>query len=288
MELFNAIEVPLEEDLRPLSALLQERGVPHRIVENAGRQVLQVADRGHIAPIEALYRQWRAGEVTIELARRPRTASASAEVVFWRAAPVTLVLAVVSIVVFLLTYVLGWRELEYLLHFLPLIPENGRLVQGEMGSQYWRLVTPAFLHFSWLHIVFNCLWLWDLGRRMEVFIGHFNMLMLCLFIAATSNACQAVYGHFGLFGGMSGVVYGLLAFSWVAPLLQPAWPLQPPRAVMIMMLVWLVLCMVGVIGGIANAAHVSGLLLGGVLGALFGALSRYGGHGAGAQGRDRD
>jgi GlpG protein len=132
-----------------------------------------------------------------------------------------------------------------------------------------------------LHIVFNCLWLWDLGRRVEQVMGHFNMFMLFLVIAVVSNVSQFAFGGAGLFGGMSGVVYGLLGFSWVAPLLQPAWPIQPSRGIMLLMIGWLVACMVGMVevlgfGAIANAAHTGGLLCGVVLGAAFGALSRTG------------
>ena len=85
-----------------------------------------------------------------------------------------------------------------------------------------------------------------------------------------------------LFVGMSGVVYGMLGFSWVAPLLEPSWRIQPPKRIMLLMVGWLVFCMAGVVevlgfGAIANAAHVGGLLCGAVLGALFGALSGYSG-----------
>jgi GlpG protein len=74
------------------------------------------------------------------------------------------------------------------------------------------------------------------------------------------------------------VVYGLLGFSWVAPLFQPAWRIQPAPALMLFMVGWLVVCMVGLVevlgfGAIANAAHLGGLICGAVLGALFGMVS---------------
>ena len=124
--------------------------------------------------------------------------------------------------------------------------------------------------------------MWDLGGRVEQVMGHFNMLMLFLVIAVVSNVSQFFYSGPGLFGGMSGVVYGLLGFSWVAPILQPAWQIQPSRGIMLFMVGWLVVCMVGVVevlgfGAIANAAHMGGLLCGALLGAAFGALSRAGG-----------
>mgnify|MGYP001030040235 CR=1 FL=1 len=140
-------------------------------------------------------------------------------------------------------------------------------------------MTPAFLHFGWLHIVFNCLWLWELGSRVERVLGHFNLAMLFLVIAVLANGAQYVHTGPSLFGGMSGVVYGLLGFAWVAPLLQPAWRIQPSRPIMLLMVGWLVICMLGVIealGGVAvaNAAHLGGLLSGAALGAIFGLKAR--------------
>ena len=113
-------------------------------------------------------------------------------------------------------------------------------------------------------------------------LGHFNMFMLFLVIAVVSNVSQFAFGGAALFGGMSGVVYGLLGFCWAAPLLQPAWRIQPSSSIMLFMVGWLVLCMVGVVevlgfGAIANAAHVGGIITGVLLGVIFGALSRMSG-----------
>ncbi len=272
---------PLDEDLKPLSALLHQRGVAHRIFEEGGQQVLVVEGPAQAESVRALYQAWRAGEVRIELNERPRTHTESYGRTRVSRAPVTLGLALLSIAGFLLVY-LNREAWIGMLTFTPFELVGDTIELQSMGSQYWRLVTPVFLHFGWLHIVFNCLWLWELGARVEQVMGHFNMLMLFLVIAVVSNVSQYAFGGVGLFGGMSGVVYGLLGFSWVAPMLQPAWPIQPPKAVVTLMVGWLVLCMVGLVevlgfGAIANAAHLAGLLSGLVLGAAFGALSRSGG-----------
>ena len=275
-EFYPALSVDVEEDLLPLSAILQQRGVVHRIFEKNGRQVLAVQRAAQAEEVTSLYRAWRSGELRIDLARRggrpPLLATAS-----WRSVPVTAALILLSVCGFLLFYLSATHWLAYLT-FTPFQVVDGRPVFDGMQGQYWRLVTPAFLHFGWLHIVFNSLWLWELGGKVERVMGHINMFLLFLVIAIVSNGSQFAFGGAGLFGGMSGVVYGLLGFSWVAPLFQPAWRIQPSPALMLFMVGWLVVCMVGLVevlgfGAIANAAHLGGLICGAVLGALFGMMS---------------
>ena len=279
MENFHtALSVGVEEDLLPLSALMHQRGVVHRIFEENGRQVVKVQRAEQAPQVAALYQAWRAGEVRIELSAKAQRAPLLATL-RWRSAPVTLLLIGLSIVGFLLIYLRAPMDWLALLTYTQFQIVNGTLVFGAMDNQYWRLLTPAFLHFGWLHIVFNSLWLWELGSKVERVIGQLNMFLLFVFIAAVSNASQFVFGGPGLFGGMSGVVYGLLGFAWVGPLLQPRWQIQPAPTIMLFMVGWLVLCMVGFVevlgfGAIANAAHLGGLLCGAVLGAAFGLLSR--------------
>ncbi len=277
----TALEVAVDEDLLPLTALLHQKGLQHRIFEEHGRQVLKVASSEEAEAVRRLYQAWRRGDVTIELNRsspRPRNKPGAAA---WRSAPVTLVLIALSIAGF--SILLLNAPLEWLAQFTftPFRLEDGQVVFGQFGQEYWRLITPAFLHFGWLHIVFNCLWLWELGSRVERQMGALNMTGLFLVIALVSNSVQYVYGGPGIFGGMSGVVYGLLGFSWVGATLQPRWAFRPSPAIMLFMVGWLVVCLVGIVevlgfGAVANAAHVGGLLTGAALGAVFGLLSRAG------------
>ncbi len=278
----TVLRVELGEDLLPFSALLHRRGVPHRIIEQAGQQVLQVSDPQQIEPVRAVYRAWRDGEITIEL--RPGKA-VSLDVgqrrpVAWRSVPVTLSLIALSCAGFLLIYLRGSLDWLSLLTFNPVYEEGGSIRFGPVDGQYWRLVTPAFLHFGWMHVVFNCLWLWELGGRIEQVLGQVHMLGLFLVTAIASNLSQYLFSGPSLFGGMSGVVYGLLGFSWAACVLQPRWTFKPSQPVVLFMVGWLVLCVMGVVesmgfGAVANAAHVGGLICGLLLGAGFGLFSRY-------------
>jgi GlpG protein len=250
----------------------------HRIFEEGGRQIVLVGRQDQAQQVQDLYQAWRAGDVRIERTRHASQDTTIPIRVVLLNAPVTLALILLSIGGFLMYLYTPMNWLNALSFSSSQVSDNQGLFEA-IDGQYWRLITPAFLHFGWLHIVFNCLWLWDLGRRVEQVMGHLNMFMLFLVIAVVSNASQFEFGGGGLFGGMSGVVYGLLGFSWIAPQLQPAWPIQPPKAIMIFMVGWLVVCMSGMVevlgfGAIANAAHLGGLLCGAVVGAVFAGFSR--------------
>lgn len=94
-----------------------------------------------------------------------------------------------------------------------------------------------------------------------------------------SNVAQFIWGGSSLFGGLSGVLYGLLGYCWIYQRLAPTPAYQLPPGVLVMMLVWLLLCISGLVsamgfGAIANAAHVGGLLIGCLTGLVAGALAR--------------
>ena len=82
-------------------------------------------------------------------------------------------------------------------------------------NNWWRMITPIFIHFSLAHLVFNCLWIYILGEKIENFDGSFIFISLALFSGILSNFLQYVMTHSSLFGGLSGVIYGLLGFCMI-------------------------------------------------------------------------
>ncbi|MDH0140378.1 rhomboid family intramembrane serine protease GlpG [Aeromonas caviae] len=128
--------------------------------------------------------------------------------------------------------------------------------------QAWRYVTPAFIHFSVLHLVFNLLWWWYLGGQIEQRLGSGKLFILLIVGAALPNIAE-FFASGPRFGGLSGVVYALLGYSWLRTRLQPDCGLAMPPALMGFMLVWLVLGFLDMLGTpTANMALLAGLLVG--------------------------
>ncbi len=132
-------------------------------------------------------------------------------------------------------------------------------------GQLWRLVTPMFLHFGIMHIIFNMMWLWQFGLVLEMRFGWRRFLGLVLGVAALSDLAQGMWAG-AAFGGMSGVNYGLFGFLLLRGKLHPSPEfVMNPRTVSLM-LIWLVVCYTRVIGPVANTAHLVGFLTGGAIG----------------------
>ena len=273
-----ALKLPLDVSLKTLSSLLWQYNIPHRITEEQGKQVLWVGSDAHSQQVQTLYRQWREGELTPTDTVNLRTVSRGRSRRHLLHTPMVLVLLLLSVAG------AGLVTLDRQFQWIPLLSFYqfeivGNQLQGSWPTgEYWRLVTPIFLHFGLLHIAFNGLWLWELGGMIEQRRGPWHLLGVVLLVATGSNLAQAMVSQ-SLFGGMSGVIYGLLGYIIVWNRLRPdqAFPLTPGIAVV--MLLWLVLCFVGFakllgIGDIANTAHLSGLILGLILGGFSALTSR--------------
>lgn len=188
----------------------------------------------------------------------------------WRQAPISLSLIFIACLVTLAMEKFLGASVFYWLAFTPLGVLNQQIVSMPLeitliSGQWWRLVTPIFLHFGLIHLVFNCLWIWEFGRHLEAKFGSVKILFIALIIALVSNYAQ-YFTQGSQFGGLSGVVYGYLGYFWLSARLRPKLGLFMNQTLMLFMLGWMLFGITGLaklLGiNMANAAHLGGLLTG--------------------------
>ncbi len=268
-----------ENQAKRFSDFLYGEGIESQIEQNAGgRWEVWVLDEDQIEEATSLFNKFVEHPddvIYVNVARkgatqRHRDMKASvpkrARVVdgrtlFYRSAVgygiLTFVLIGISVVVYLLTRV---AENNRLLQFLSISQYVSGLPEIRQG-QIWRLFTPMFLHFGFMHIIFNMLWLKDLGSMIETRKSSWLLLVMVLVIAAISNVAQYLASG-PAFGGMSGVVYGLLGYIWMQGKFNPASGLALHQQTVTLMIVWFFLCLSGFMGPIANTAHAVGAIVG--------------------------
>ncbi|WP_394390660.1 rhomboid family intramembrane serine protease GlpG [Shewanella woodyi] len=135
-------------------------------------------------------------------------------------------------------------------------------VPGSDLSQFWRIFTPTLLHFSALHIIFNLLWWWYLGGKIENKLGVAPLFILLLVAGTVPNLVQ-YYVSGPNFGGLSGVVYAVVGYTWIMGVKRPELGIGLPPAYIGFMLLWLVFGFTDLFGlSIANCANVGGLVVG--------------------------
>ena len=284
-----AVKIDRTIDLSLFSRFLMQSGIWHSISESGDQQVIWVRTEEAKEEVVKLYDRYANGEFSLE--RGPSRVSQKRPGEFRQnllRAPLVLVLIIINVICFPIT--LGSATGEFSEWFRLMTFTDIQLVGDKLyltnlehtisSGEYWRLLTPMFLHFGWIHITFNLLWVWEIGRRIEWVNGWSVLLLLVLVSSLGANVTQYLFSGASLFGGMSGVVYGLLGFSLVWGRMVPPRDHGLPKGIYIFMLVFLIVGFTGMFdllgfGSLANGAHLGGLLAGLLVGACASLLARF-------------
>ena len=155
-----------------------------------------------------------------------------------------------------------------------------RLASLKKG-EVWRTITPAFIHFGIMHLLFNMYWMVIFGKQIEYRYGSVWLAALVVLTAIPSNMAQCLAPHdvggsaivnLGnhwtmLSGGMSGVLYGLFGYVWMKMTFDPKSGLYVPMSTVAILIIWMFVCMSGVLSmNIGNWAHGIGLVAGMIIG----------------------
>lgn len=122
---------------------------------------------------------------------------------------VTYALIGINAVVFLAQLVVGINTAAFHFGMLP--------VQIAFAGEWWRLVTAAFLHGSFLHIAFNMYVLFALGPTLERILGHTRYLILYVLAALGGGVASYAFSDVATLSvGASGAIFGLMGALVVA------------------------------------------------------------------------
>ena len=83
-------------------------------------------------------------------------------------------------------------------------------------NEWWRLVTPIFIHFGVMHFVMNSLILYFMGQQIEAIYGHWRFFLIYMFSGIMGNTASFAFNEANvLSGGASTSRFGLFGALFI-------------------------------------------------------------------------
>ncbi|UJF14888.1 rhomboid family intramembrane serine protease [Jeotgalibaca sp. MA1X17-3] len=182
----------------------------------------------------------------------------------------TYLLLAIQIIVFILMTFSGGSTNSYTLIFF-----GAKFNPAIVAGQYWRFITPMFLHIGFTHILMNSITLYFLGAEIERIYGSFRFLIIYLLGGIMGNVMSFAFSN-SLSAGASTSLFGLFAAAIVLGRMYP-----DNYAIRHMAQGFTILIVLNFITGLTSSSidnwgHLGGAI-GGALSALFISVPRYAG-----------
>lgn len=82
--------------------------------------------------------------------------------------------------------------------------------------EWWRLITPIFIHFGMMHFVLNSVVLYFMGSQIETVYGHWRFFLIYLLSGIMGNVTSFAFNEMNvLSGGASTSLFGLFGALFV-------------------------------------------------------------------------
>jgi len=134
---------------------------------------------------------------------------------------------------------------------------------GKPPNQWFRFITPIFIHAGIIHIILNMLAQLTVSAQIEKEMGSGGFIILYFAAGIFGNVLG---GNFALLGlpsvGASGAIFGTVAATWVDLLTHWRYKFHPVRQLVILIIELIVGIGLGYIPGVDNFAHLGGFFMG--------------------------
>ncbi|OLN23526.1 hypothetical protein BTO30_05170 [Domibacillus antri] len=165
----------------------------------------------------------------------------------------TYIFTAVNIILFIMMTLAGGSTntavlIEFGAKFNPLILEG----------EWWRFITPMFLHIGLLHLIMNSLALYYLGTAVEQIYGRLRFLWIYLFSGLTGSLLSFLLTP-NLSAGASGAIFGLFGALLYFGVTKPKLFFRT-MGMNVLVVIGINLLFGFSVPGIDNAGHIGGLI----------------------------
>lgn len=137
-----------------------------------------------------------------------------------------------------------------------------------MSGDWWRLITSMFVHSGIMHLVLNMFSLLIASFFIEPLLGRKDFAILYIIAGIFGSVASIIWFHNTISVGASGAIFGIFG-ALLGLLSTDAYPKESKKLIL-----WLsglfvgINLLMGLTGGIDNAAHIGGLVSGAGIGVL--------------------
>jgi len=116
-------------------------------------------------------------------------------------------LIIINAVIWLAMNIFAWvKGISVQSLFLPLGAKENYLI---LSGEYWRFLTPIFLHADFQHLAMNCLSLFVFGKLVEGIYGHKKFAIVYIAAGIIGNIASFMFSPHSAVGA-SGAIFGLM------------------------------------------------------------------------------